>query len=171
MGAVAYGAGELLMGDNKEKNPLKRTNRTLYEVLETAKSQNEEIKVMIPYIENIEVQKDLKEICESVQKIIDTITSKPNKRKQLNNFFDYYLPVTVKMVKQYDEIENQRLASSEGKNFMKQAQKMIHDINDSFQKQLAMLYQSDLMDADAEMKVFESMLKADGFDSNDLNLK
>ena len=75
------------------------------------------------------------------------------------------------MLKKYDEIENQRLISDEGKEFMLQAKKMIQDINRSFKKQLAMLYQSELIDADAEMKVFEAMLKADGYDSNDFDIK
>lgn len=53
---------------------------------------------------------------------------------------------------------------------MEQAKKMISVINEAFKKQLAMLYQSDLIDADAEMKVLDSMLKADGFDSTDFDL-
>ena len=42
---------------------------------------------------------------------------------------------------------------------------MIQEINQAFKKQLANMYQSDIIDTDAEMKVFESMLKADGYDS------
>ena len=53
---------------------------------------------------------------------------------------------------------------------MFQAKKMISEINGAFKKQLASLYQSDLVDADAEMKVFDAMLKSDGFDSTDFQL-
>ena len=48
---------------------------------------------------------------------------------------------------------------------MAQTEKMIQEINQAFKKQLANMYQSDIIDTDAEMKVFESMLKADGYDS------
>ena len=78
--------------------------------------------------------------------------------------------MTVKILKRYDEIENQKLTSEEGSRFMLQAKKMISEINVAFQKQLSNLYQSDLIDADAEMKVLDSMLKADGFDSTGFNL-
>ena len=53
---------------------------------------------------------------------------------------------------------------------MMQAKSKIHTINKAFKKQLALLYQSDLVDVGAEMKVLDSMLKADGYDSNDFNL-
>ena len=49
-----------------------------------------------------------------------------------------------------------------------QTKNMMEKINNAFKNQLANLYQSDIVDTDAEMKVFDSMLKADGYDtSND----
>ena len=51
---------------------------------------------------------------------------------------------------------------------MKQTEEMIEKINNAFKSQLSNLYQADIVDTDAEMKVFETMLKADGYDtSND----
>ena len=149
---------------------MKETDKSLYEILETAKAQNKEILMMIPNIEDEQIQKDLHQIHETAEKIIFTISTKPGKKKKVKTFFDYYLPVTVKILKRYDEIENQKLTSEEGSRFMLQAKKMISEINVAFQKQLSNLYQSDLIDADAEMKVLDSMLKADGFDSTGFNL-
>ena len=50
---------------------------------------------------------------------------------------------------------------------MTQAKSMIGKINSAFKNQLSNLYQSDMVDTDAEMKVFETMLKADGYDTSD----
>ena len=80
----------------------------------------------------------------------------------MNNFFDYYLPVLLKIVVRYDEIENQKLISKEGKSFMSKADAMIEETRGAFETILAGLYQKDIMDADAEMKVYDLMLKADG---------
>ena len=169
IGVTAFCAGELVF-NNRKTETLKETNRNLYDVLEKAKLQNKEIMNMIPKIEDSDIRKELVEINETVSKIIDTILKKPNKEKKINNFFDYYLPVTIKILNKYDEIENQRLMSNEGQKFMMQAKSKIHTINEAFKKQLALLYQSDLVDVGAEMKVLDSMLKADGYDSNDFNL-
>ena len=93
------------------------------------------------------------------------------KLKKTNNFFDYYLPVTVKLVDRYDEIENQKLSSAESKKFVESTNKMIGEINKAYKKILADLYKTDMVDMDAEMKVFDSLLKADGFDDTEINAK
>ena len=54
IGVVAFGAGELLLGE--EKPTLKETNRKLYNILETAKKQNKRILQMIPMIEDKDIQ-------------------------------------------------------------------------------------------------------------------
>ena len=169
IGAAAFGAGELMLSDKKKT--LEYTNRPLYETLVDAKKQNKEIKDIIPNIENVEIRDELKEINMTVDTIINAIERNPKKEKQINNFFTYYLPVALKIVKKYDDIENQRLSSKEGKDFMKNSEKMIKEINSSFKKQLSNLYQSEMIDGDAEMKLFDSMLKADGIESKDFNLK
>lgn len=164
IGACAFGAGELLFY-SKEKKTLKDTNRPLYEVLEDAKNKNAEIKKMISEVKDEELQRNIKEITDSVSKIINTVTKKPAKYKNMNNFFDYYLPVTLNIIKKYDEIENQNLVTDEGKKFMKQAENMLAKINVAFKNQLSNLYQSEMVDTDAEMKVFDAMLKTDGYDT------
>ncbi len=169
IGAVAFGAGELLLGD--EKLTLKDTNRKLYNILETAKKQNKKILQMIPQIEDEEIRKQLNEIHESVSKIISTVEEKPKKVNQTNNFFDYYLPITVKLVERYDEIENQKLSSSESKKFLQSTNKMVGEIDRAYKKILADLYRTDIVDMDAEMKVFDSLLRADGFNDAEFPVK
>ncbi len=169
IGAAAFGAGELAFGENKLT--LKDKDPSLYFVLEKAKKQNKHILDMIPKIENENIQKELNEINDSVTKIIDTIEKEPKKLKKVNNFFEYYLPVTIKIVDRYDEIENQKLSSAESKKFFESTDKMIKEINKSYKKILAELYKSDIVDMDAEMKVFDSLLKADGFDDAEIDTK
>lgn len=161
IGAAAFGAGELVFGDYKLT--LKETNRSLYQMLEDAKKQNKHIIDMIPMIEDQSIQKELNEINDSITKIIDTISKDPKKVDQTDNFFDYYLPITVKLVDRYDEIENQKLSSAESKKFFASTDKMVKEINKAYKKILANLYKKELVDMDAEMKVFNSLLKADGY--------
>lgn len=165
IGACAFGAGELLLRD-KEKTSLKEENRSLYDTLEDAKAQNAQILDMMPRIENEEMKSNIKGISETANKIIITVEKNPKKVKNMNNFFNYYLPVTLNILKRYDEIENQRLSTEEGKKFMLQTQDMVQKINNAFKTQLSNLYKSDMVDTDAEMKVFETMLKADGYDDS-----
>ena len=45
---------------------------------------------------------------------------------------------------------------------MTKAQNLIKDTNKAFKTILSNLYQKDIMDTDADMKVYELMMKADG---------
>ena len=171
IGCAAFGASELVLSSVKSKELLKDIDKPLYLKINTAKKQNKEILSLIPKVESDITKKNLKEIHETVDKIISTIENNPSKAKKINNFFDYYLPVLIKIVNKYDEVENQKLVSKDGKVFMSKADKMIGETNKAFESILSSLYQKDIMDADADMKVYDLMLKADGIVDDNLIMK
>ena len=169
IGAGAFIAGELVL--KKGKKSLKESNLSLYETLINAKNQNKHILEMTKVIEDDSIINNLREINDTVNKIIKTIEKNPNREKKLKNFFDYYLPVTVKLVDRFDEIENQKLTTKQIKEFNETTNRTINEINDVFKKFLNNLYESDVLDANVEMKVLNSMLKSDGLDKSSLKSK
>ena len=170
IGAAAFVAGELVFRTDYVKT-LKETNISLYNVLQNAKKQNKHILEMIPKIDDDGIKKNLKEINDIVDKIIKTIEKNPEKEKKLKNFFDYYLPVTIKLVDRFDEIEDQNISSKDSKKFYENTSKTIEEIDSVFKKFLNSLYESDMLDTNVEIKVLNSMLKSDGLDSNSINVK
>lgn len=171
MGVVAFGAGNLVFSSKKSKD-IKTSTNNLYDILNKAKNENAKIYSIINKVENMQLQKDIKQLHETASKIIDTISKNPDKLSKATSFFDYYLPVTLKILVKYDDIENQELDNEETLEFMKKTEDMISKIKKSFKVQLSNLYQSDIIDTDAEIKVFEQMLNADGFSNmNDFNIK
>lgn len=169
IGASAFVAGELIL--TKNKKTLKEENFNLYKVLENAKKQNKRIIEAKSYINNYEIKAYLTSINESTSKIIKAIEKTPKKIKNIDNFFDYYLPITVKIINRYDEIENNDLSSKDSKKFMSSTINMLSSIDKAFKNILNSLYQKEIIDMSAEMKVFSSMLKADGFNENELEVK
>ena len=167
--AAAYGAGTLIFKDrNKIDYSTKNTN--LYEILKNAKAQTAQIDNISKQLEDRELVTNVQDICNTSNKIIDTLSKNPGKLAQVNNFINYYLPVTIKILQRYDEIENQRLNSEESQKFMKSVRDMIVQIKEAFREQLNNMYQAEIIDTDAELKVFEEMLKSDGF-LGDINIK
>ena len=162
IGGCAFLASELMFSGVKTKEKLKNTNRSLYQKIQEARKEQKQIKTLIPKVDNTETKQNLKEINETINKILEEVEKNPKKEKSLNNFFDYYLPVLIKITTRYDEIENTRLTSKDEKTFMTKAQNLIKDTNKAFKTILSNLYQKDIMDTDADMKVYELMLKADG---------
>ena len=162
VGAVAFGASELVISGNKKIQ--EAIEPTFKERVNLARKQIAYLKDMADKIDDEEVTEDLLGITKSADKIINRIEENELKNKTATKFMDYYLPVCVKIVGRYDEIENQSLTSRDSKEFMKNTGKLLKATNKAFRKILNSLYQSDIVDADAEMKVFNTMLTADGFD-------
>lgn len=171
--AVAFGAGNLIFSSEKNNEIIGEfdLSKDISKVINQAKKQNSQIELLIKKINSLELREKIKEITETASKIIDTVENNPEKYDKAKNFFGYYLPVTLKIITEYDNIENQGLNNNEVKKFMSSAENMISKINKSFKVQLTNLYQTNIIDTDAEMKVFESMLNLDGFDDNDFNIK
>ena len=166
--AVAYGAGILIFKD-RSKLDLSIDKKILYDILKEAKEETLQISNISKQIEDKEVVENIEQICDISNKIIDTLSKNPNKLGQARNFLNYYLPVTIKILTRYDEIENQRLNTTESKEFMESVKKMTEKIKNAFNEQLNNMYQTEMIDTDAEIKVFESMLKSDGF-LDDINI-
>ena len=90
IGACAYGAGELLLHEKKSEK-LKESNKSLYDMLVEAKDRNRRILEMAPKVEDSKLRDNIKEINQTVNKIISTIEKKPDKYKHMGSFFDYEL--------------------------------------------------------------------------------
>ena len=154
------------------KKPEKvRVAPTLAMRIEDARRKNKQILEMKEKVEDEGLQKSILGITKSAEKIIAAVEKDPKKYDKVKNFFEYYLPVTISILGRYDEIENQKLTNDESIKFMKQKEKMMAKIDDAFKNQLAGMYQNDIIDTDAEMKVFDSMLKADGYDTDAIKVE
>lgn len=165
IGTGAFIAGELLLSsDEKNQIPTESVKKTL----ESAKNESKDIYNMRNKIEDEDLKKYIINISTSANKIISTIEKEPKKIRKIANFFDYYLPVTLSIIKRYDEIENQNLSSQEMKEFISSTKLMLKSADEAFNKILERLYQNDMINIDADMKVFNSMLKADGYDDEEI---
>ena len=165
IGTGAFIAGELLLSsDEKNQIPTESVKKTL----DSAKDESKDIYNMRNKIEDEDLKKYIINISTSANKIISTIQKEPKKLRKIANFFDYYLPVTLSIIKRYDEIENQNLSSQEMKEFISSTKLMLKSADEAFNKILERLYQNDMINIDADMKVFNSMLKADGYDDEEI---
>lgn len=122
-------------------------------------------------VENKELIKNIEEICDTFRKIIARVNENPKQLKYIKKFIGYYFPFTVKILNQYDKVEDEKLNSEESKAFMLRVEKLIEKINIACKEQLNNMYEGDLVDVNADIKVFESMLKTDGLVDQEMNIK
>ncbi len=169
IGAASYVASELIISNTKKDEEEKEL--TLQEKIALSRKSVKHIREMVVNIDDEDTKKDLDEIVKTTTRILDTVEKNNLHNRTVNKFVDYYLPVCVKIVDRYDDIENQKLTSNDSKKFMADSKTIIKDTNKAFKKILNSLYQSDILNADAEMKVYNSILKADGYEDEIMELK
>lgn len=169
IGICAFVAGNLLIGSKKEDNFKELSDE---DIIEQMKYLNQQINSMIPKLESEELKFDIREIVRTNTKIIQKVEIDKPKIKKIKTFIDYYLPVTLKILIKYDEIENQHLNNKDSKEFMRTVEEKIKVIENAFKGQLASLFQDDLVDVDAELGVLENMLKSEGYtDLDDFDIQ
>lgn len=166
IGAAAFAAGELVFSNKK----IKGFSKSINEIISDAKNNNKKILDAKKSIKDEKVKEYLDEINIIIDKIIIEIKENNNKIYKLDNFFEYYIPVTVKIANKYKDIESNKINSKDSKEFLEDSKKMLYDAKNAYNKILSSLYEKELIDLDAEMKVFNSMIKSDGIVSEDFNV-
>lgn len=169
VGATAYVASELLLTGKKSME--EEVGNSLSKRIAKARKDTKHITDMIKEINDNDIKAYLNDISESSTKIINTIEKNNIDNKTSNKFLDYYLPVCVNILDRYDEIENQDLTSKDSKKFMENSNQLIRETSLAFKKILNSLYQDDIENNEAEMKVYNQMLKSDGYNANEIDVK
>ncbi len=100
-------------------------------------------------------------------KIVDYIIAHPKKKKQVHQFFDYYLPTTLKLLNAYDRADDTGISGVNIDGTKGKVEDMMDTALDAFDKQLDALFADEAMDVSTEIDVFESMLKAEGLNAED----
>ena len=167
----SYYALTLIFNRNEVLQERIDLERLEYEQL-TAQASNtiKQIKGLEGKIENSGIQSNISQICETSDKILLSLKEKPKKMKQVRKFVDYYLPFTLKILDQYDRVENQSLTSQESIDFMERVERMLGRVKMACEAQLNNMYDLDIIDTNADIKVFETMLKTDGLVDNNMNI-
>ena len=95
--------------------------------------------------------------------IFSYIAKHPQKAPQIRKFMSYYLPTTLKLLHSYEHLSKQSVKGENITSTMFNIAGMMHTVADAFEKQLDSLFTDEAMDISADITVFETMLKQEGF--------
>ncbi len=95
--------------------------------------------------------------------IFSYIAKHPEKAPQIRKFMNYYLPTTLKLLGSYEHLSKQSVKGENITSTMFNIAGMMHTVADAFEKQLDSLFTDEAMDISADITVFETMLKQEGF--------
>lgn len=86
----------------------------------------------------------------------------PEKLKQIRQFLNYYLPTTIKLMEQYVTLQNQSVKTENITEGMQKIEDLLDKVIVAFQRQLDALFESDVVDITADIRVMEQMMASEG---------
>ena len=110
--------------------------------------------------ERISAQIDLIE--RLTAQIFDCVRKNPKKLSQIRQFLNYYLPTTIKLMEQYVTLQNQSLKTENITEGMQKIEDLLDKVIVAFQRQLDALFEADVVDITADIRVMEQMMASEG---------
>ncbi len=123
----------------------------------------------ISRLENTLINNNVKVLIENIvdTSVKITRTAEEDDLHNLRNFFAYYLPQTLKILKAYKSACDSGIESIATENFKKESIEILTTISKALDNLLDTLLKSDYNSLRAEMKVLENEFKTSGLVNND----
>ncbi len=148
------------------------------EIYDSEKEEIEStIKIGRSYIEQIKnIRNDLykEEIAVKLDKlgniatqILSQVEKNPNKIQEVNKFINHYLPITIKLINSYKDINNQLVQGENIENAKNEIEKSIDLINSAFENLLDDLFEDVVLDVSTDISVLKTLFKQEGLVEED----
>ncbi|CEK30506.1 5-bromo-4-chloroindolyl phosphate hydrolysis protein [[Clostridium] sordellii] len=146
--------------ENLEKNEVESTikiGRNYIEQIKNIKNDlsKEEIAVKLDKLGNISNQ------------ILVQVEKNPNKIQEVNKFINHYLPITIKLINSYKDINNQSVQGENIENAKLEIEKSIDLINSAFENLLDDLFEDVVLDISTDISVLKTLFKQEGLAEDD----
>ena len=103
-----------------------------------------------------------------VRKIFDRARSNPEIIPDLKKLMDYYLPMTVKLLTAYADMDAQPVQGENIQNSKREIEATLDTLDQAFRKLLDELYQETALDISSDISVLNAMLAREGLTEDEL---
>lgn len=122
----------------------------------------EEMKRLDMNIENELISRQIVHLQEVTDKIVRCVVEKPEKKKQVKRFFNYYLPTTIKLLDTYDRMDNAGISGINIDGTKGKIETMMDTAVKAYDRQLDALYSDEALDISTDITVMENLMKSEG---------
>ena len=103
-----------------------------------------------------------------VQKIFERVRKHPEIIPDLNRLLDYYLPMTVKLLNAYEDMDSQPVQGENITSSKKEIEATIDTLNTAFEKLLDSVFEDTAMDVSSDISVLNTVLAQEGLTEDEL---
>lgn len=119
-------------------------------------------------IYNVEISDKLYRMEVVLEKIFDYVRKNPNQIGQLRRFMNYYMPITEKLVRAYQDMDRH---SIEGENIAKaksEISQTLDTINEAYEKLYDSMYAQVAMDVSSDIAVLKTLFAQEGLSEKEI---
>lgn len=127
--------------------------------LSVLKQNIHELRKLYDEVDNEIIQKLLKDIIKISDKIYKEVVVNTDKLYKLERFNNYYLVTVKKIVEKYIKLGKNKIKNSKNEEFFVKIQEFLKNVTLSFNNLYQSLYNDEIIDLDAEMRVMEKEMK------------
>ena len=103
-----------------------------------------------------------------LRKILERAQAHPEILSDLNKLMDYYLPMTVKLLNAYREMDAQPVQGQNIQASKLEIEKALDTLNQAYEKLLDDLFQETALDVSSDISVLNTLLAQEGLAEDDL---
>ena len=146
--------------DNSSKREVEST-------IKIGKDYIEQIKTVKNNLYREDIAANLNKLGNISQQILDQVEKNPQKAQEVNKFINHYLPITIKLINSYEELNNQVVQGDNIKNAKSEIEKSIELINKAFENLLDDLFEDVALDISTDISVLKTLFKQEGLSEED----
>ena len=139
--------------------------------LKVGRDYIKEIKSVKNELYREEISMKLDKLSNVSEEILKQIEKNPKKVEEVNKFINHYLPITLKLINSYEELNSRAL---QGENIQKakiEIEESIDLINKAFENLLDDLFEDIRLDISTDISVLKTLFKQEGLDEEDFKNK
>lgn len=147
------------------------SNSELKKVIDSGEKYITEIDTINYSLRGNDICPKISEMSSVTKNIIDTVRNNPDKLPLVKKFFNHYLPISLKLINSYKELNDQTI---EGENIRKAKNEIeisINLINTAFKKLLDNLFEDVVLDVSSDISVLETLFNQEGLTDDDFKKK
>ena len=143
----------------------------IQEVLDKGNAYVKEIRRCNDEIPGEEISAKIDRMEAIVRKIFERAEAHPEVIPDMKKLMDYYLPMTVKLLKAYADMDRQPVQGETIRKSKQEIDATLDTLNAAFEKLLDELFQDAAIDVSSDISVLNTLLAQEGLTGSDFDLK
>ena len=158
---------QMSLNENNKKTVEEKKENEVDNIIVIGREYISQIRNVRNSIYRDELSDKLNKLENVATQILNYVEKNPNKKQDVNKFINHYLPITIKLITSYKELNSQIVQGENIKNAKTEIKKSIDLINTAFENLLDDLYEDTVLDISTDISVLKTLFKQEGLTEED----